>query len=256
MGKATAKSHQATFVDRPRSPDYMKYTRRLQKGALKRPLEKRGELYFHPVLEEFVTNPVKIRRIQLIAADRCLATQKLHNRVLTKLQLYCERVHKTNIMLINDDILLDYLLLCEDMKVKQSYFSGLHGAIQFLTAACKIQDPWDKAVARAYGALFKRTACEKPAIHKAEMLPLNVLQKAIERFILANERNPHYITLPEFRGLILQLLQVKLLARVSDLRKLRAVDFTCTMLGNTRVISVKFRTAKNDPRYLIHVIIS
>ena len=138
------------------------------------------------------------------------------------------------------------------MKVKASYFAGLHGAISFLCAAVKLKNPWVEAVARAYEALLKRTACEKPAVRKAPMLPLDVLQKAIEHFIIAHQDNLEYVKLPEFRCLILQLLQVKLLARVSDLQKLRAVNFTRTMLGSTRVMAIKFRTAKNDPRYFYY----
>lgn len=238
----------ATFKARDKRPDHLKYTRELQKGHKNRPLERRGPLFFPEVLVDFVTDPVQIRRIKLIASARCKATQMVHNRSLVKLNNYCQKYHNTSIMELSDSIILDYLFECEERMVKSSYFSGLHGAVSFLQAAVQIPDPWNSSVSRAYEGLTRRAASEKPAVRKAPMLPLKVLQAALEKFILPYQGNLDMIPLQTYRCLLLQFMQVKLLARVSDLQKLRACDFEATMLGNTPVIAVKFRTAKNDPR--------
>jgi hypothetical protein len=236
--------------DTPFTLDIKRHTRKLQKSSGGRPLEKRGELRFPTSLEDFVTEPKHRRKISLIASARCIATQKLHDTLLTKVKKFCKTEFNRGILTLTSEDLLDFLWECEEKKVKTSYVAGLAGAISFLVATMKIQDPWDAAVQRAYMGLHRRTACEKPPTRKAPMLPLWVLQRAVEKFLLINIDKPDYIKIPTFRALILQILQMKLLARVEDLRKLRAVDLEDVKVGEKRAIAVRFRTAKNDPSYV------
>lgn len=58
------------------------------------------------------------------------------------------------------------------------------------------------------------------------------------------------------RGIITQALQYDLLARIEDLRKLRAEDLERTVVGGVRAIKVTFRTMKNDPRYNSIILVS
>ena len=44
-------------------------------------------------------------------------------------------------------------------------------------------------------------------------------------------------------------MQYALLARLTDLLRLKAVDLTVTTLVDTPAISVRFRCSKSDPRY-------
>ncbi len=90
---------------------------------------------------------------------------------------------KCDLLSLNEDSILDYIMFLESISAKVARLTGLKGAVQFLCACCRLPDLWTLSVDRAFEATYRRAAAEKPPTKKAAILDLWVLPKAIETFI-------------------------------------------------------------------------
>lgn len=202
--------------------NWTKFTAKLKTAHSKRPLGTKGPLRMLEVLKPYAADAKHAKRIMLAVAGRGKSTQDAHNRALTRLQNFCVS-QGTNLLGVTATLLDDYLCELDDLNVSHGYAAGINGAVKCLVATLKIADPWSEDVSRCYEGLIRRSSCQKGLTKKAAMLPMSQLKAAIERVLWPEAARPDRIRFQDWRALGCQILQYKLLARLSDVLKLKEI---------------------------------
>lgn len=181
---------------------------------------------------------------------RAAGTQRQQNRIIKDFTKFIHH-HGIAPLEVDEDIILSFVMKAYTDQKSYNYVSMLKGSIMtFLAATGLSKENWSLTTDRVVQGIIRILAPTRQRRAKVEQLPGEIIAKMLKWVVPNTPKNTSEldnISGKNFRTVVLLIIQYYALARLADVRKLRAGDLRLVKLEGYPAVEILFRTMKNDP---------